>query len=106
MMALADEHHPLDKVTAPFTHLVAASQMPDGSWIDEGISRPPMEHSEISITAMAVRTLTLYPIAGRKEQLAATVQRARAWLLAAQAQSAEERSMRLMGMVWTQGGRW
>jgi hypothetical protein len=80
--------------------------VPDGSWIDEGISRPPMEHSEISITAMAVRTLTLYPIAGRKEQLAATVQRARAWLLAAQAQSAEERSMRLIGMVWTQGGRW
>jgi len=101
MMALADEHHPLDKITAPFTHLVAASQMPDGSWIDEGISRPPMEHSEISITAMAVRTLTLYPIAGRKEQLAETLQRARAWLLAAQPQSAEERSMRLMGLAWS-----
>ena len=101
MMALADEHHPLDKITAPFTHLVAASQMPDGSWIDEGISRPPMEHSEISITAMAVRTLTLYPIAGIQEQLAERLQRARAWLLAAQAKSAEERSMRLMGLVWT-----
>jgi ankyrin repeat protein len=105
MMALADEHHPLDKITAPFTHLVAASQMPDGSWIDEGISRPPMEHSEISITAMAVRTLTLYPIAGRKEQLAEKLQRARAWLQAAQAKSAEERSMRLMGLVWTKASR-
>jgi ankyrin repeat protein len=105
MMALADEHHPLDKVTAPFTHLVAASQMPDGSWIDEGISRPPMEHSEISITAMAVRTLTLYPIAGSKEQLAEKLQRARAWLVAAQAKSAEERSMRLMGLVWTKASR-
>ena len=69
MMALADERHPLDEVTAPFTHLVAASQMADGSWIDEGISRPPIEHSEISITAMAVRALTLYPIPGRKAEL-------------------------------------
>ena len=105
MMALADEHHPLDKITAPFTHLVAASQMPDGSWIDEGISRPPMEHSEISITAMAVRTLTLYPIAGSKDLLAEKLQRARAWLLAAQTKSAEDRSMRLMGLVWTKASR-
>jgi len=101
MMALADEHHPLDRITAPFTHLVAASQMPDGSWIDEGISRPPIEHSEISITAMAVRTLTLYPIAGRKAELAEKLRRARTWLLAAQPQSAEERGMRLMGLVWS-----
>ena len=105
MMALADEHHPLDKITAPFTHLVAVSQMPDGSWIDEGISRPPMEHSEISITAMAVRTLTLYPIKGDKALLAEKLQRARAWLAAAQARSAEERSMRLMGLVWTKASR-
>jgi N-acyl-D-amino-acid deacylase len=105
MMALADEHHPLDKITAPFTHLVAASQMPDGSWIDEGISRPPIEHSEISVTAMAVRTLTLYPIAGSKDMLAEKLRRARRWLLAAQAQSAEEHAMRLMGLVWTKASR-
>jgi ankyrin repeat protein len=105
IMALADEHHPLDKTTAPFAHLVAATQMADGSWIDEGISRPPIEHSEISITAMAVRVLTLYPIAGRKTELAEKLRRARTWLLAAQPQSAEERSMRLMGLVWSNASR-
>jgi N-acyl-D-amino-acid deacylase len=105
MMALADEHQPLNKITAAFTHLVANSQMPDGSWIDEGISRPPIEHSEISITAMAVRTLTLYPIAGRKEQLAEKIRRARAWLLAARAHSAEDRAMRLLGLVWSAAAR-
>ena len=105
LMALADERHPLDMITAPFTHLVAASQMPDGSWLDEGISRPPMEHSEISITAMAVRTLTLYPIAGARDQLAEKLQRARAWLLMAQPQSGEDRAMRLMGLVWTNASR-
>jgi len=101
MMALADERHPLDMITAPFTHLVASSQQADGSWIDEGISRPPLEHSVISITAMAVRTLTLYSIPGRKAELSEKLQRARAWLLKAQADSAEERSMRLMGLVWS-----
>ena len=106
MMALADEHHPLDKITAPFTHLVAASQMPDGSWIDEGISRPPIEHSDISITAMAVRTLT--PVSDRGAQAATGGDTPAGTHVACWrrgASSAEDRAMRLMGLVWTAAPR-
>jgi hypothetical protein len=104
MMALAAEKHPLDKITAAQTHAVAARQMPDGSW-PEGTSRPPMEYSTISRTAMSVRTLTLYPIEGRRKEIDDKLRRAREWLLAQRPQSAEEHAMRLMALAWTKAPR-
>ena len=101
MMALAAEQYPLDKTTAAFTHLLTGQQMPDGSWLGNGVSRPPMEDSTISTTVMAVRGLTLYTIPGGASQLKEALRRARLWLTAAPANSAEERSMRLMGLIWT-----
>ncbi len=99
-MALAAEKHPPGKMTAGLFHLVAGRQMPDGSW-PEFETRPPMEYSTISRTAMAVRTLTLYPIASRSKETEGRLLRARAWLLNAQPASAEEYAMRLMGLGWT-----
>lgn len=104
VMALAAEKYPADKITAGFTHLVAARQAPDGSW-PETTSRPPLELSNITRTAMSVRALTLYPIEGRKKELDAKVARAREWLLAAKPQTAEEYGMRLMALAWAKASR-
>ena len=101
MEALAAERQPFDRVTASSTHLLLATQMPDGSWQGNGISRPPMEDSTISDTAMAVRALTLYPIPGRRNEVDSSLERARQWLLAATPRNTEERNMRLMGLAWT-----
>ena len=101
MTALAAEQYPLDKTTAAFAHLLAGQQMSDGSWLGNGVSRPPMEDSTISTTVMGVRGLTLYSIPGGGSQLKEALRRAGLWLKAAPANSAEERSMRLMGLVWT-----
>jgi ankyrin repeat protein len=90
-----------DKTTAAMTHWVLARQMPDGSWLGNGLNRPPSEYSLISHTAMAAGGLVAYPLAGRRDEVDEAVRRARQWLLAAQATSAEERGMRLMGLVWT-----
>jgi ankyrin repeat protein len=105
MMALAAAQHPLDTTTASLIHVVLSSQMPDGSWFVGGGSRPPMEDSEVSTTAMAVRALTLYPLSGRATQIHNALRRARQWLLATPATSAEERNMRLLGLVWTAAAR-
>ena len=105
MMALAAEQYRPDIVTAEFAHSVAGQQMPDGSWLGNGVSRPPMEDSTISTTAMAVRALTLYPIPSRKRELNETLRRAQLWLVAAQANSAEERSMRRWDLSWTGSSR-
>jgi squalene cyclase len=101
LMALAAEQHAPDKVTAAMTHWVLATQMPDGSWLGNGINRPPIEASTVSHTAIAVRGLALYPIASRKPQIDRALAKAREWLVSVEAASAEERAMRLLGLVWT-----
>ena len=104
-MALAASGHPGDSVTATITHWLLARQMPDGSWLGNGINRPPSEYSTISHTAIAAGGLKSYPLAGRQKQIAESLQRARQWLVNSNAQSAEERGMRLMGLVWSEAPR-
>jgi N-acyl-D-amino-acid deacylase len=99
-MALAADGHPLDTVTATITHWLLARQMPDGRWLGNGLNRPPSEYSTISHTAIAVGGLKTYPVPGRQKEISRSVQRAREWLLSANPNSAEERAMRLMGLVW------
>jgi ankyrin repeat protein len=104
-MGLAAEGHPSDKITATMTHWLLARQMPDGSWLGNGLNRPPLEYSIISHTAMAAGGLITYPLPGRETQMKESLRRARQWLLAAQPAAAEERGMRLMGLVWTAAPR-
>jgi len=101
LMALAAERYPLDPVIASHVHWILATQMPDGSWLGNGVSRPPGEFSTLSHTTIAVRGLMLYPIPGRKPEFDRALQRAGKWLLTAEAPTAEDRAMRLMGLVWT-----
>jgi ankyrin repeat protein len=104
-MGLAAEGHSPDKITATMTHWLMARQMPDGSWLGNGLNRPPLEYSIVSHTAMAAGGLVSYPLPGRKNQVTESLRRARQWLLAAPPASAEERGMRLMGLVWTDAPR-
>ena len=101
LMALAAEGHRADKVTAAMTHWVLATQMTDGSWLGNGVSRPPIESSTVSHTAIAVRGLTLYPTPGDTPRVDHALSRARDWLLSAETPTAEDRAMRLLGLVWT-----
>ena len=101
LIALAAEAHPQDKVTAAVTHWMLASQMPDGSWLGNGVNRPPIEYSTVSHTAITARALALYPLPGRLQQLDQALARARRYLMTAPTASAEERAMRLLGLVWT-----
>jgi ankyrin repeat protein len=105
MMALAAEKYPFSTITAELTHVAASLQMPDGSWTPNGVSRPPMEDTLVTATAMGVRSLTLYPLAGRRDLLDEKIRRAQRWLLAVNARSAEDRSMKLMGLVWAKASK-
>jgi ankyrin repeat protein len=100
-MALAADGHPLDVVTAAITNWLLARQMPDGSWLGNGINRPPSEYSTISHTAIAVGGLKSYAIPGRQKEISRSIERARRWLLSANPHSSEERAMRLMGLAWS-----
>jgi squalene cyclase len=104
-LALAANGYPLDRVTATMTHWVLARQMPDGRWLGNGLNRPPSEYSIVSHTAIAAGGLRAYPLPGRQKEIDESLRKARQWLLAAEAKSAEERGMRLMGLVWTRAPR-
>ena len=101
LMALAAEGYPLDKVTAAMAHWTLATQMPDGSWLGNGVNRPPIESSTLSHTAIALRGLMLYPPPGSQPRIDQALAKARDWLISAEATSAEDRAMRLLGLVWT-----
>jgi ankyrin repeat protein len=105
LLALQAAGHPLDTTTAVMAHWLMARQMPDGRWLGNGINRPPSEYSIISHTALAAGGLKSYSLPGRRNDVADSVRRAREWLLDADARSAEERGMRLMGLVWTDAPR-
>ena len=104
-VALARNNYPLDTTTAAIAHWLIARQLPDGKWLGNGLNRPPSEYSFISHTAMAAGGLTSYDIPGLKSAIEQSLRRAQQWLLAAEARSAEERGMRLMGLVWTKAPR-
>jgi ankyrin repeat protein len=104
-MALLAQGQPLDTTTAAMTHWLMARQMPDGRWLGNGLNRPPSEYSLISHTAIAAGGLKSYPLPGRRSEIEDSLRRARAWLLASEPKSAEERAMRLMGLVWTDAPR-
>jgi hypothetical protein len=105
LTALRAAGHPPDTTTAVMAHWLMARQMPDGRWLGNGINRPPSEYSIISHTALAAGGLKAYSLPGRSNDIAESLRRARQWLLAAEATSAEERGMRLMGLVWTDAPR-
>jgi ankyrin repeat protein len=101
LVALAASGHPADTTTAATVHWILARQMPDGRWLGNGLNRPPSEYSLISHTAMAVGGVKAYSSPSMRKAIGESLRKARHWLIAAEPGSAEERAMRLMGLVWT-----
>ncbi len=105
MMALAAEKHPLDTITAQMIHLALALQLPDGTWTPNGVSRPPMEDTLVTATTMGIRSLTAIPSPAYQREIDEKLVRARRWLMNIKAHSAEDRAMKLMGLVWSKAPR-
>ncbi|MDP9115652.1 MAG: terpene cyclase/mutase family protein, partial [Acidobacteriota bacterium] len=103
LMALGAEKNPLDTVTAQMVHLAAALQLPEGNWTPNGVSRPPLEDSLVTSTVMGIRALTAIPVPGYKTDTEERLGRARQWLLNVNARSAEDRAMKVMGLIWSKG---
>jgi len=80
---------------------LAAMQAADGKWHIGSWARPPMEDSDISRTALCIRSLKVFGAPGRAAETSDRIGRARRWLLSAKASTAEERSMQLMGLAWS-----
>ncbi len=63
--------------------------------------RPPIESSDIAVTALALRSMQAYAPAPQKAEYARAIQRGAAWLAQAQPASTEDHAFLLLGLGWS-----
>lgn len=95
----ASAGHPASDVMRAVAHLTAGQQHASGRWSSNS-RRPPLEDSEVTATALGMRTLALLPLPDRDAEFARRIAAARSWLLSVQPTSTEERVMQLFGSAW------
>lgn len=88
-----------DELTRAVSWYLAATQQPDGHWV-AGMLRPPLGGDVFQATALAMRSLQLYPLAGREQELAERISRARGWLESAEPRTHENVFYRTLGLHW------
>ena len=104
ILGMAAEKYPADSLTDALVHDLAQKQRGDGSWRNTD-RRPPLGYSDISVTAITLRALQLYPMEGRREEFDRRIERARAWLLSAAPRTTEERAFQLLGLGWAKANQ-
>jgi hypothetical protein len=98
LVGLAAGKYPGDETTGAMARFVAQYQQEDGSWRSQ-IRRPPMEASDITATALSLRSLQLYANDPKR------VSRAAEWLAGREPRSSEDQVMQLLGLSWAQTDR-
>src|SRR5262249_5717798 len=98
LIGMAAAGAPADALTDAHIHFMSLNQYPDGAFRNASY-RPPSEYGPFTTTALALRSIKLYPIPGRAEEFQERVSRAKRWLLSAKPYSNEERSMQLNGLA-------
>lgn len=95
---------PADASTDALAYYLKGLQMDDGHW-RLAANRPPIESSEIQVTAVAMRALQEYAPPARRAEYEAAVAAAGRWLATARASSTEDRAFQLLGIAWAGGDR-
>ena len=91
--------YPPDEATDALAWYLLGRQRGDGAWrVQTG--RPPLESSDIEVTAMSLRALQAYAPKSQKPKYDRAVRLAKSWLEAAQPQSTEDRAFQLLGFLW------
>jgi ankyrin repeat protein len=98
-MMMAADRAPSDPSTDALVHYLLAKQQLAGNWNGIG-TRAPIQDGDFSRTAMAIQTLTVYGMPGRKAEIAERVGRAADWLAKHAPQSTQERMMQILGLKW------
>jgi ankyrin repeat protein len=99
LVGLAAEHHPADDATAAMARFIKGHQLPDGHWAIFA-HRPPLESSDIEVTALSMRALQLYMPSRDAAEYKTAINDAARWLARATPKSTEDRAFQLLGLVW------
>jgi hypothetical protein len=99
LLGFAAEGVPPGDATDGQVHHLVTIQAPDGRWINN-IPRPPMMADDVSATALSIHAIKTYGWPGRREEFAASIERARRWLWKVYPLTNEERIFQLLGLHW------
>lgn len=97
--ALVRSAYPQDRITDLLAANLAEAQGGDGGWHLPGYSRSPIQDSDFSRTAMAMRALKTYGPPGRAADMKQRLERGKQWLLHAEPVILEDMDMRLVGVA-------
>ena len=99
LLGLVSEGVPPGATTDGEVHHLVTIQAPDGRWRNN-LPRPPMTSNDVTATALSIHAIKCYGWQGRREELAASVERGRRWLWTVQAQTNDEAIFQLLGLHW------
>lgn len=100
LLGLAAENHPADVATDALARFVKGQQYPDGGW-RVFAHRPPIESSDIQVTAVSLRSLQLYGLKTQRAAYQSAIRRAGGWLAKARPHTIEDRVFKLLGLRWS-----
>lgn len=100
LAGLAADGWPADETTAALVEYLLVKQHDDGHWAIQ-THRPPLEDSDFTATALAVRGLHRYAPAERMREADARISKARGWLLKNEGATHEDQIYRLLGLHWS-----
>ena len=100
LLGLAAEDYAPDAATDAMAYYLKNQQLADGRWVPLA-HRPPIEISDVQVTAMALRALQVYGIKARRATYEKAVQSAAGWLAKAEARDTQEKAFRLLGLAWS-----
>ncbi len=95
LVGLAAAEYAPDEVTAAMAQVIAAWQGDDGAFHSLPPIRPPIESSDMTATALSLRSIQLYGLDPQDR-----IARAAAWLSAAKPRTTEDSAMQLLGLAW------
>jgi ankyrin repeat protein len=105
LTGLAAATYPSDAATDALARYVKRRQYADGGW-RVAAHRPPIESSDIEVTALSMRSLQAYAPASRKDEYSRAVQRGAEWLAnSARPRSTEDHAFLLLGLAWAHASR-
>jgi ankyrin repeat protein len=100
LYGLAALNYPADETTDAMAQFLKLQQSPGGDW-RRVAHRPPLESSDIEVTALAMRSLQTYAPPAKRAEFAKAVLSAATWLRRAEPKSTEDAVFRILGLVWS-----
>jgi ankyrin repeat protein len=97
---LAAERYAPDAATDAMAHFIKSRQLADGRWAILA-HRPPIESSDIEVTAASIRSLRAYAPPSHRDEYEKAAARGGAWLVTALARTNEELAFKLLGLSWS-----